>query len=103
MQINVRSNVGTVEYIIRHSTRDNTHIQHIAIFLEVRSETLNLCIRNISDDTSGAIWIDIDRINEENSSPLVLSAKEYLENNKLERISYRFDDWKIRKDKVWRL
>lgn len=101
MQINVSGNVGTVEYIVQYGFRGNTHIQHIAIFVEVIIETENSVIDGLSDDTSGISWVDIDKINESNSSPLVLTAKEYIEKNKLEGLSHRFNDWEVRADKVW--
>ncbi len=101
MQINISRNVGIVEFIVKYDFRDYSHIQHIAIFLEVVIKEEGTNFNGVSDDTTGIEWIDIDKINEGNSSPLVLTAKEYVMNNKLEYLSQRCDDWEIREDAVW--
>ena len=97
--INVDENIGTSEFIVSYNLSESTHIQHIAIFLKVSIEST---IENsvISDDTSGSDWINLEDITTENSSPLVMVAKEYIVTNKFEMISLIFDDWIVNKEKV---
>ncbi|WP_186328371.1 NUDIX hydrolase [Paenibacillus sp. 32O-W] len=92
--INVTRNIGTSEFIVRYGLRDCSHIQHIAIFLEVSLEgSYNSVL--ISDDTAGSSWISLDEITEKNSSPLVQAAKAYLETGLFEWISVIYDNWQV--------
>jgi ADP-ribose pyrophosphatase YjhB (NUDIX family) len=75
MKINILGNVGTAEFIVKYDLRDSTHIQHIAIFVEVDMKDGEFTGHSASDDTSGIEWIHLESINEGNSSPLVLVAK----------------------------
>ncbi|GIP31663.1 NUDIX hydrolase [Paenibacillus sp. J2TS4] len=92
--INVNHNIGVSEFIVPYSLRDCSHIQHIAILLEVSLEGSCESIL-ISDDTAGWSWINVDEIGEDNSSPLVQAAKAYLETDHLEWISVTYDNWKV--------
>jgi len=95
--INVDKNIGTSEFIVRYNIGDKTHIQHIAIFLQVSIEvTSDLSI--ISDDTAGSEWMNIEELTLENSSPLVMAAKEYIRTNHLEWISMTFEDWVVKQE-----
>lgn len=78
-----------------------THVQHIAIFLEVNLEGDNEISMCTSADTSGFEFIDINKLNKENSSPLILAAKNYITKNKFEYISLRYDNWEVKREKVW--
>jgi hypothetical protein len=43
----------------------------------------------------------MERINEGNSSPLVIMAKQYMITNNLEFLSHTYDTWKVKEDKAW--
>lgn len=90
--INVDKNIGTSEFIVRYNINDSTHIQHIAIFFKVSIES-NFERLIISDDTAGSEWIKLRDITKENSSPLVIAAKEYIITNNFDLISLTIEDW----------
>jgi ADP-ribose pyrophosphatase YjhB (NUDIX family) len=101
MKMYIIDNVGTTEFIVKYQIQENTHIQHIAIFVEVEVKDGDLTGNSASDDTSGIEWIYMDRINEGNSSSLVIAAKEYLITIKLEYLSRTYDTWKVKEDQAW--
>lgn len=97
--INVDGSIGLTEFIIKYSINKKTHIQHLAMFLKVSiKEVYSQAL--ISDDTEGVEWINIEEITSDNSSPLVIAAKQYIETQKLSVISLRLDDWQVKEKKV---
>lgn len=46
-------------------------------------------------DSLGAVWLPIEKINENNSSLLVLKAKEYMIQEKFIQESWRLDAWEV--------
>src|SRR5690554_4238732 len=61
MKINIISNVGTAEFIVKYDLRENTHIQHIAVFVQIDVKDEGSTRNSASDDTSGIEWMHLDR------------------------------------------
>lgn len=99
LMINVEKNIGTSEFIVKYNINGKTHIQHIAIFLQVGVEAA--CDpSSVSDDTAGSEWIHLADLTADNSSPLVIAAKEYIRTGNFEMISLTFEDWIVNSEKV---
>ncbi|GAP05077.1 ADP-ribose pyrophosphatase [Fructobacillus tropaeoli] len=63
--------------------------QHIAVFYDIQKYSGNIekiPLQFPGQDSLGSIFMPLEKLNETNSSPLVLKAKDYLQNNK------RFDE-----------
>jgi len=97
--INIDKNIGTSEFIVRYDINDKTHIQHIAIFLQVSVEA-SCAPSIISDDTAGSKWVKLEDLTLENSSPLVITAKEYIRTNNFKLVSLTFEDWEVNNEKL---
>ncbi len=74
-EIQFVNQIGVSEYIVPYplQKRGTTHIHHIAIFYDVKFKSGNLdsdsTLKN--NDSSGAVWININELNENNASPLI--------------------------------
>lgn len=88
-EIKILSLHGVYDILIDESYKNFEKIHHIGIVYKVDlgnhiskvEEEVEVYGKLEKNDSSGIIWVDIDSLNEENSSPLVLKA---IKNRKLE-------------------
>lgn len=76
-------NIGVCDFSVMWTLQDHTieHLHHIAILYEVDvdSEEITNAIESFEgQDSEGAIWLDFDEVNCNNSSPLVLQAMKWV-------------------------
>lgn len=96
--VEVSKNVGTKDFVIPwiRSEFDHTHCHHIAVTYEVQyiSGTVNNS-PNI-DDSQGAEWKSLFELTKDNSSPLVLMAKEWIETKHINIETEEYKEWIIK-------
>lgn len=81
VEVQITKNIGTKDFIVPWTRIgfDHTHCHHIAVFYEVKYISGDIGSSPNIDDSIGAEWIDIIKLSVDNSSPLVLEAKEWIE------------------------
>ena len=70
--------------------------RHIAVFYvgSLLDENVKEKVTDFKgQDSSGAQYVNLDSLNETNSSPLVIKAKEYLETKKFIPTDVEFNEW----------
>ncbi|WP_125761287.1 NUDIX hydrolase [Companilactobacillus hulinensis] len=79
--------------------------QHICVFYDVNKydgKISNTVDQFVGQDSLGGLSIGLDELTYENSSPLVMKAKEYIENGReFNSADEFFDKWKILKKQVF--
>ncbi|OBR65176.1 hypothetical protein A7K91_00410 [Paenibacillus oryzae] len=98
LQIHISSFIGTKDYIVPWRRPDfaHTHCHHIAILYAVNYIAGDISESPQMDDSLGAEWIDITDIDLENSSPLVVEAKQWIENGEIKIETIKYEEWTIR-------
>jgi ADP-ribose pyrophosphatase YjhB (NUDIX family) len=76
-------NIGVCDFSVRWTLQDNTvkNLHHIAILYEVdvdSAERTNPIESFEGQDSNGAVWLALDEVTSDNSSPLVLQAVEWI-------------------------
>lgn len=97
LEINLKNCIGVIEFIVPWTRDgfDHTHCHHIAIFYDISILSGDILESPKLVDSLGAEWIDIDCINTENSSPLVIEAVNWIRNNTLINRVVEFQKWTI--------
>ena len=78
------SQLGTCSFKYPWNYEKWSYNQHIAVFYKIDhfvGPNLERVVQFPGQDSLGSKFIDIDELSIENSSPLVLKAKQYLQNN----------------------
>jgi ADP-ribose pyrophosphatase YjhB (NUDIX family) len=101
IQILVKQNIGVKDFILPWARErfDHSHLHHIAIFYEVNYLSGQVEDSPNYDDSSGAEWIDLSRITNDNSSPLVLEAAAWVPNKQMSHETMIFEEWIIKKER----
>ncbi|WP_336783237.1 NUDIX hydrolase [Paenibacillus illinoisensis] len=81
-EIKLARQIGIAEYLVPFplTNRGTSHIHHIAVFYLVEFIQGDLSSDKVmnNNDSGGAIWKNINELDEHNSSPLVMEAKKWL-------------------------
>ncbi|MEK4517323.1 NUDIX hydrolase [Paenibacillus sp. FSL H8-0122] len=89
-------NIGVCDFSVIWTLQDNTveNLHHIAIVYEVNvdsEERPNTIESFEGQDSNGAIWLPLDEVTSNNSSPLVLQAIEWIRTGTIPVASGSFD------------
>lgn len=98
--------LGITNFLYPWCYKNTNMNNHIATFYEIDSyisENFGKIDQFLGQDSLGSIWLPLDEITEENSSLLVLKAKEYIQNEKFMAKSWVLNNWKVLDSPVWRL
>ncbi|WP_176706550.1 NUDIX domain-containing protein [Paenibacillus hemerocallicola] len=97
IRINIKRCLGTRDYVVawRRENFDHTHCHHIAILYEALYADGDVANSPNIDDSDGAEWIDMDKLQLEDASPLVRDAVHWIRTGHLPVEAARFDDWKF--------
>lgn len=98
INIQIVEHIGVCDYLIPYELpkRGTTHIHHVAIFFEVQYDGSALAEsveKFEGQDSLGALWVPIEEIRDDNASPLVLQAVQWLKTGKLSAPFQRLDNW----------
>ncbi|WP_373836469.1 NUDIX domain-containing protein [Jeotgalibaca arthritidis] len=94
----IKRQLGSVSYRYPWKYEHYTDNVHIAIFYEMTASDLSV-LGKISEfdgqDSVGCAFVPIDKLTSSNSSPLVMSAKQYLESHSFSTESQNFEEWEV--------
>ncbi|MED1138109.1 NUDIX domain-containing protein [Bacillus paranthracis] len=98
LKVKVVNQIGTVDFQFPSKFKEYTHVHHIAVFYVVeRCEGEFKVPEQIEgQDSIGARWIPLESITEDNSSPLVCSAVEWLTESKFRLEVKVYKSWVIK-------
>lgn len=88
--------IGTHDYLVPYQHDNCTHVHHIAIFYEAKHRNTLKAQAIQADDTKGYALVDIEKLNIDNASPLVMDAVSYLKGRLPKSTMRRYDQWEIR-------
>lgn len=98
LQIEVKENLGTVDFMVSSEWRDFTHVHHIGIFYTVEKigGQISEPEQFEGQDSDGALWVSENEVSVENASPLVLKAFEWIKTKKLGLNRVNYQEWQIK-------
>ena len=98
IHIRISNLIGTRDYIVpwQRPYFEYTHCHHISIFYEVDYISGDISDSPNVDDSLGAKWIELTDINLENSSPLVVEARQWIENGIVSIETKEYIEWTIK-------
>ncbi|WP_166246426.1 NUDIX hydrolase [Paenibacillus turpanensis] len=93
--VEVLKNIGTKDFVVpwTRDGYDHTYCHHIVVLYEVEYITGHVDNSPNIDDSLGAVWKDTRELNEENSSPIVMAAKEWIETKNFNFESVEYTEW----------
>ncbi|QOY33830.2 NUDIX hydrolase [Anaerobacillus isosaccharinicus] len=97
--IEVRKNIGVVDFLLPWKWQRITHLHHIAVFYLVKLVRggFNDPEQFDGQDSNGALWVPIDELTLDNASPLVLKAVDWLKTRKMGMDVVHFEQWEVKK------
>ncbi|WP_158606372.1 NUDIX hydrolase [Paenibacillus ginsengarvi] len=97
LQVRIMRSLGTRDYVVAWTRESfaHTHCHHIAVLYEVEYADGDVADSPCFDDSDGAEWIDVESINEDAASPLVLDALRWVRTGKLPLEAARYDHWQV--------
>ncbi|ALB28126.1 NUDIX hydrolase [Companilactobacillus heilongjiangensis] len=90
--------LGTISFIYPWTYQHFNWNNHVCTFYLIDDYSGTPRIKNeqfIGQDANGSEWVDIEDLNLENSSPLVLKAKEYLLLKKFVATDTKYTHWNV--------
>ena len=98
LEVKVIRKVGIIDFQYPSKFKDYTHVHHIAVLYEVEKSAGKIIVPKQFEgqDSLGARWVSIESITEDNSSPLVCSAVEWLKTNELPLEVKKYETWTVK-------
>ncbi|WP_263703829.1 NUDIX hydrolase [Bacillus thuringiensis] len=98
LKVKVVKQIGTVDFQFPLKFKEYTHVHHIAVLYGIeKCEGEFKALEQFEEqDSIGARWIPIESITEDNSSPLVCSAVEWLKESKFRLEVKAYKSWVIK-------
>ncbi|MDP5274937.1 NUDIX hydrolase [Chengkuizengella axinellae] len=95
LEINIKQNIGTCDFILPWKWKGFNHVHHIAVFYEVEniSDTFTKPVQFKGQDSLGAEWIYEEEVSANNASPLVMKAFEWLREKELDFHVQCYEEW----------
>ncbi|CAG7619807.1 hypothetical protein PAECIP111802_00623 [Paenibacillus allorhizosphaerae] len=99
IQVRIVNHIGTKDFVVPWTRTgfDHTHCHNIAVLYEVEYIAGDILHSPNIDDSLGAEWINVSDMNESNASPLVLTAKEWMESGALDISTKVYREWTIKR------
>lgn len=96
--VQVKGQIGSKDIIIpwTRAGYEHTHCHHIFVLYEVEYIAGHINSSPNIEDSSGAVWIDTAELNEDNSSPIVMATKEWIETSRFNIEPVEYTDWIIK-------
>ena len=98
IDIEIDSNLGIVDFFLPWKWKEFTDVHHIAVFYLVHKIGGEITVPEMFDgqDSLGAVWVDRDEVTEDNASPLVWTAFEWMETEGLGLEAVTYADWEVK-------
>jgi len=98
IEIEIVEQIGITDFLLPWKWKGYTDVHHIAVFYKVRKIGGEISVPEEFEgqDSLGAEWVNRQDISEDNASPLVLKAMEWLETNDLGLKVNKYNDWIVK-------
>ncbi|WP_242309493.1 NUDIX hydrolase [Bacillus cereus group sp. BfR-BA-01331] len=98
LKVKVVKQIGTIDFQFPSKFKEYTHVHHIAVLYGVEKCDGEFIVPKQFEgqDSLGASWVPIVNISEENSSPLVCRAVEWLKTNELPLEVKKYESWLVK-------
>lgn len=91
--------LGTISFRYPWKYQHYPWNNHICVFYDVQNYTgkVEATVEQfIGQDSLGAKWVNLEKLDADNSSPLVLKAKEFLLTGKFHIVDQKFEHWLVK-------
>ncbi|WP_205961779.1 NUDIX hydrolase [Psychrobacillus vulpis] len=100
-EVEVVNKIGVADFMVSSDWRGLTDVHHIAVYYFVKQTggSITEPLQFEGQDSLGADWVSAEEVSEENASPIVLKAFEWLKTNELGLYADYYFEWKVKKNK----
>lgn len=97
--VNIIDQIGTRDFVVPWTREGypHTHSHHIAIFYSVEYVSGDVQNSPNIDDSNGAEWLDLNHFTQDNSSPLVIQAAEWVRKRIIPVDARQYAEWDIKR------
>ncbi|WP_236687194.1 NUDIX hydrolase [Ornithinibacillus californiensis] len=98
LDIEIVEQIGVTDFLFPSNWRDFTDVHHIAVFYIVKKIGGEITVPEAFEgqDSLGAEWVTSQDVSEDNASPLVMKALEWLETKTLGLHVNRDEEWIVK-------
>jgi ADP-ribose pyrophosphatase YjhB (NUDIX family) len=98
LDIEIVEQIGITDFLFPSNWRDFTDVHHIAVFYIVKKIGGEITVPEAFEgqDSLGAEWVTSQDVSEDNASPLVMKALEWLETKTLGLLVNRYEEWIVK-------
>ncbi|KAF1290918.1 NUDIX hydrolase [Enterococcus sp. CU9D] len=91
--------LGVKNFLYPWIYRQFTYNNHIAVFFRITAyvSSFTPILSFEGQDSLGYVWLSLDSLTEQNASPLVLTAKEYLQTGLFSTVGVQFSQYEVLK------
>ncbi|WP_249305868.1 NUDIX hydrolase [Lederbergia citrea] len=99
LEIEIKENIGVIDFKLPWLWREFTDVHHIAVYYSVKKIGGEISVPEQFDgqDSLGALWVSEKDVTLDNASPLVLKAIEWLRTKDLGIDAETYEDWMVLK------
>lgn len=99
LEIEIKENIGVIDFILPWLWRDYTDLHHIVVYYSVNKVggELSVPVQFDGQDSLGALWVSEKEVSLDNASPLVLEAFKWLKTKSLNIDAKTYEEWKVLK------
>lgn len=99
LKVTESKQLGTISFRYPWQYKHYTWNNHICVFYDVQSYTGKVestVDQFIGQDSRGAKWVKLTDLDTDNSSPLVLKAREFLLEGEFKVIDQKYNEWLVK-------
>ncbi|MBM7579401.1 NUDIX hydrolase [Jeotgalibacillus terrae] len=92
-----KNQIGTADFKLPWSWKQHTHVHHIAVFYEVErvEGALAAPIQFDGQDALGTSWISEEEVAQDQASPLVIEAFNWIKNKQCSAEPVVYKEWRV--------
>lgn len=100
MEIEISENIGAIDFMLPWEWKGFTDVHHIAVYYLVKQVggSLTEPKQFVGQDSLGALWVSQADVSENNASPLVLKAFEWMKSRNLGLDVEKYEQWEVKGD-----
>ena len=98
IEIEITQNIGVIDFMLPWKWKEYTDVHHIAVYYLVKQNggRISKPLQFEGQDSLGAEWVSETDISEENASPLVIKAFEWLKRSHLGIDVEVYSQWEVK-------
>ncbi|GAA5416970.1 hypothetical protein Pryu01_02009 [Paraliobacillus ryukyuensis] len=97
--IEIIKNLAVIDFMLPWKWKESTDVHHIAVYYLVNKIGGEISVPEQFEgqDSLGAVWVTKQDVSQDNASPLVLKAFEWIESKKLGIDAVCYKQWEVKK------